>query len=256
MFEDLVKEAVKKAGDAILSVYKPSSQAQSKDPAGSLHSVEMTKTNKADGSPLTIADKMSHDILVEALESTGLPVVSEEGDNLHLDQSDYWLIDPLDGTKDFLAQNDHFTINVALMRDNKPVMGVILAPALDEWYTSFDVVSVPAYVPGTPLRMAVSNFHDCENTGKFAQRNGITEKIPMGSSLKFGRMAHGLVDIYPRFVGTYEWDTAAGHAVLEAHGCQLLSMDTMKPLLYGKGSERRNGGFVAIGQGVKNVYLR
>lgn len=211
---------------------------------------------KTDGSPLTAADKAAHQAITKHLSVSNLPVISEEGEIGTANGDCYWLVDPLDGTKDFLAANDEFTVNIALIERDQPVLGVVYAPALDELY-----VGIPGKLAWQVLRgrktlcgvmprsstprMATSRFHDHDDASTFAAMNGITVRIPIGSALKYGRLAMGEIDVYPRLVGTSEWDTAAGQAVIEAAGGHLLDWNTGKPVRYGK-TNRRNGRFIAF----------
>jgi 3'(2'), 5'-bisphosphate nucleotidase len=232
--------AVKSAGDVILSVYK---------------NVEAYKV-KNDGSPLTIADESSHQILYKILSESDLEIISEEGTELINRGNLYWIIDPLDGTKDFLAQNDEFVINIALIENNYPVLGIQYAPALDELY--FASPSIGAWFDNGIVRkkiepvsnheikkMAVSRFHNSNESKNFKLMNNIQETVQIGSSLKLSRIARSLVDVYPRFVGTSEWDTAAGQAILETVGGKIIDLQTKKRLKYGK-SGRRNQEFIAF----------
>lgn len=227
-------DAAKQAGDVVLSFYRRN----------------LAVAHKGDGSPLTQADRASHEIILALLQKTGLPVVSEEGDDLLLAAERYWLVDPLDGTKDFLAGNDEFTINIALVELNKPVLGVVFASALDELYVGAPKKGAWCVKSGVRseciagekascLRMAVSRFHDHPDVEVFAEMNNIGERLAMGSALKYGRLALGSVDVFPRLVGSSEWDTAAGQALLEAAGGRVLDWHTGEPLRYGK-PKRRN----------------
>ena len=204
---------------------------------------------KMDGSPLTLADCASHDLLLDALSFTGILVVSEEGESLLLEEDTYWLIDPLDGTKDFLAQNDEFTVNVALVQKGKPILGVIHAPALGETYAGgidhspwFEKNGNRCFWESSPksqnCRMAVSRFHDHPDVGVFAEVNRIEQKFAIGSALKYGRLAMGEVDVVPRLVGSSEWDVAAGQAILESAGGSVMDWHSGQPLSYGKTSRR------------------
>lgn len=237
---DLAVAAAKQAGIAIMSVYKQ------------LQDFEIKK----DGSPLTQADQNAHQAIMLALRDSGLPIVSEEGDDLQINASRYWLVDPLDGTKDFLAGNDEFTVNIALMEDQLPVLGVLYAPALDELYVGcvgtgawFEMAGLRAnYLIKdrySQCRMAVSRFHNHLDVEIFAATNQIGNRVAIGSALKYGRLAIAEVDIFPRLVGSSEWDTAAGQAVLEAAGGQLLDWHTGQPLRYGK-PKRRNPRLLAL----------
>jgi 3'(2'), 5'-bisphosphate nucleotidase len=237
---DLAEIAAREAGKSILSFYR----------------TRLAIDTKSDGSPLTKADETSHRITVDILSQAGIPIVSEEGDDLELHAIRYWLVDPLDGTKDFIAANDEFTVNIGLIEDGKPVLGLVYAPALDELYVGIAGDQAWRDLRGTrtlfgrcpksiQLRMARSRFHDHPDAEAFAIANGVNMQIAIGSALKYGRLAMGEVDVYPRFVGTSEWDTAAGQAVLEAAGGRVLDWHTHEPLHYGK-PKRRNGQFIAF----------
>ncbi len=204
---------------------------------------------KTDGSPLTLADCASHDLLSDALSSTGIPIVSEEGESLLLEEDRYWLVDPLDGTKDFLAQNDEFTINVALLEKGRPVMGIIHAPALEETYAGgidhspwFEKNGNRCLLESGPksqkCRMAVSRFHDHPDVGIFADINQIEKRVEIGSALKYGLLARGVVDVVPRLVGSSEWDVAAGQAIVESAGGGVTDWHSGQPLSYGKNGRR------------------
>ena len=212
--------------------------------------------HKQDGSPLTYADEAAHRIIADHLAGSGLVVVSEEGEDLHLSVERYWLVDPLDGTKDFLAGNGEFTVNIALIDQGRPVLGVVFAPAIDAFYWGGEgtgawrslkgvEVELTAYTRSPSLRMAVSRFHDHPDVDIFANENGIKERVAIGSALKYGLLAAGVVDVFPRLVGSSEWDIAAGQAVLEAAGGQVLDWHTGKPLAYGK-PLRRNPRLLAL----------
>lgn len=232
--------AARHAGLAIMSVYRRPQK------------IEIKK----DGSPLTEADQSAHHAIVAVLRDSGLTIVSEESDDLCIDAQRYWLVDPLDGTKDFLAGNDEFTVNIALFVDQRPVIGVLYAPALDSLYVGcaeqgawFEVAGVRTNCVSKPkaaqCRMVVSRFHDHPDVGLFANANQIEKRVPIGSALKYGRLAHADVDIFPRLVGSSEWNTAAGHAVLEAAGGQVFDWHTGQPLQYGK-PNRRNPRLLAL----------
>ena len=241
--QDLAVLAARQAGIAILSVYRQALK------------VEIKK----DGSPLTLADQSAHKSIISALAVSGLPVVSEECDELHLDAQRYWLVDPLDGTKDFLAGNDEFTVNISLVDAHRQVLGVVYAPALNELYVGeqglgawFEKAGVRsncvASEKAARCRMAVSRFHDHPDVDVFATANQINERVTIGSALKYGRLATAVVDVFPRLVGSSEWDTAAGQAVLEAAGGQVLDWHTGEPLRYGK-TRRRNPRLLAFRAG-------
>lgn len=207
-------------------------------------------TEKSDGSPLTMVDVAAHDVIIDTLKTTRIPVVSEESNDLMLSLEYYWLVDPLDGTKDFLAGNDEFTVNIALIEMQKPIFGVMLAPALHALY--FGIPGVGAWYEKNGVRircqqapkrdeyiMATSRFHDHPGVALFAKENNITHQVAVGSALKYGRLATGEIDVFPRFSGSSEWDIAAGQAILEGAGGHVLDWDTQLPLVYGK-NKRRN----------------
>lgn len=211
---------------------------------------------KLDGSPLTLADQAAHLVIVDRLKDSGLVVVSEEGEGLQLAAERYWLVDPLDGTKDFLAENGEFTVNIALVEQGRPVLGVIFAPAIETIYWGAEGMgawlfrkgassTLSTYPRSASLRMAVSRFHDHPDVNVFATDNSIVDRVAIGSALKYGLLAAGEVDVFPRLVGSSEWDTAAGQAVLEAVGGQVLDWQTGKSLAYGK-PRRRNPRLLAL----------
>jgi len=226
---NLAIDTAREAGKSILDFYKK----------------EVHVDYKADGSPLTLADKAAHSSIVNCLALSGIPCVSEEGSDLLLDARRYWLIDPLDGTKDFLAGNGEFTVNIALIEGHHPVLGVVYAPALDELYAGS--IERPAclmkagvvtrcrpFEKAINLRVTVSRFHDHPDVSVFAESNHVGELIPVGSALKYGWLTFGRAEVFPRLVGSSEWDTAAGQAVLESAGGFVLDWHTGKPLSYGK----------------------
>jgi 3'(2'), 5'-bisphosphate nucleotidase len=211
---------------------------------------------KQDGSPLTQADQASHEAIVKSLSGFYFPIVSEEAPEPEAVGDCYWLVDPLDGTKDFLEENHEFTVNIALVKNAKPVMGVIYAPALDELYFGVVGANVWREIKGVRvqcsnfsksngLRMAKSRFHDHPDATSFARKNHVSTSEPIGAALKYGRLAMGEIDVYPRFVGTSEWDTAAGQAILTAAGGNLVDVKTGESVSYGK-PNRRNGKFLAF----------
>jgi 3'(2'), 5'-bisphosphate nucleotidase len=225
---------------------------------------------KADGSPLTAADLRSHQILSTGLmHGWNLPVVSEEQSVDYATRSqwrEFWLIDPLDGTKDFLAHNGEFTINIALIRDTQPVIGIVYAPALEELYIAdreagaFQVCEdewqrLPRADSWVEHRMAISRFHDVPATAEFARINGFERIERIGSALKFARLARGDISIYPRFTGSSEWDIAAGHCLLEAAGCRIVEVKTGVAPRYNK-PDLGNGAFIALAPTIDYADLK
>jgi len=235
--------------------------------------------HKDDSSPVTAADRDSEVVLVEALERAahGMPVVAEEAMSAGAapDVSaggDFFLVDPLDGTREFINKRDEFTINIGLISGRRPVFGIVYAPALSDLYITLGAgEAVQAKVdPGSaatrlddlalePIRARqarhgalvalASRSHRSAETDEFLARYAVDSFIQAGSSLKFCVVARGDADLYPRLGPTCEWDTAAGHAVLSAAGGSVTMLDGA-PLQYGKSEDRwLNPFFVAWGQG-------
>jgi 3'(2'),5'-bisphosphate nucleotidase len=223
---------------------------------------------KADGSPVTAADERAEAIIVAALHEAapGIAVVAEEataaGASL-VSPPRFFLVDPLDGTREFLAGNGEFTINIGLIDGGAPIAGAVYAPAVDRiWFGGSSAraaeVSVGGRLPETcaalrvraaPERLTAlaSRSHADPATEAFLARLGAAERVSAGSSLKFCVIAEGRADVYPRFAPTMEWDTAAGDAVLRAAGGSVAALDGA-PLVYGKLAQKlRNAGFVGWG---------
>ena len=217
---------------------------------------------KADNSPLTLADRESHRVIAEALESSPYPLLSEEGAHLPYDErKDWrtlWIVDPLDGTKEFLKRNDEFTVNIALVTDGVPVLGVIYVPAKNRLFWGekgqgaftaevepetlhvgeAEALPLKGADMGRPYRVVASRSHLSAETESFIndlrRYHPDLELVSAGSSLKLCLVAEGKADIYPRLAPTMEWDTAAGHAIALAAGCQVLDAQTDQPLTYNK----------------------
>lgn len=208
---------------------------------------------KADNSPLTLADRQAHEIITDCLKVTQIPVLSEEGRNIpyaERKQWEYlWLVDPLDGTKEFLNRNGEFTVNVALIHHHIPVLGVVAVPVTGEVY--FGGKGIGAFVrrggldltlpkrtpvdlrsPG--LRVVASRSHMNEETRAFIESLNNPVLVFKGSSLKFMMLAEDLADVYPRFGPTMEWDTAAAEAILKETGCTVNPVDAGVELVYNK----------------------
>ncbi|MCK4679098.1 MAG: 3'(2'),5'-bisphosphate nucleotidase CysQ [Bacteroidales bacterium] len=256
-----IKSALK-AGKAILEVYD------------SEFDVEM----KEDQSPLTTADKKSHSIIDHALKKTGIPVLSEEGKNIPYSQrKDWdllWIVDPLDGTKEFIKKNGEFTVNIALVMNGRPILGVIYVPVLDvlyfasrnegsykmeqvkrfsdpDWHTLIKNASLlPLKVSKNRYTVVGSRSHMNQETQRFIakkkKKHGEIEIISQGSSLKFCMVAEGKADVYPRFAPTSEWDTAAGQAIVEHAGGSVTLTDGETPLIYNK-ENILNPNFIVFG---------
>ena len=217
---------------------------------------------KADLSPVTAADKAAHTIIERKLALTGIPVLSEEGVSVPYQSRKswkvFWLIDPLDGTKEFINQTNEFTVNIALIQNNRPKIGVVYAPALGVLYWNDykggawkQEVDKPMQQIFTNDRKVIQNIvaskaHSTPATEEFIRRypEAITKTV--GSSLKFMLVAEGLADCYPRFGPTMEWDTAAAHAIVEAAGGAVIDYENGKPLTYNK-EKLFNPWFVAYG---------
>jgi 3'(2'), 5'-bisphosphate nucleotidase len=219
---------------------------------------EISVALKGDGSPVTEADLRAHTAIVKQLQSSGLPILSEEAVvpfEHRAGWERFWLVDPLDGTKDFIARNDEFTVNIALIENGVPVIGVVAAPALTTtWYASIDdgaweenhgskrAINALAPWPTEP-RMFTSRFHDVPASLEFGRLNGVSHCVPAGASSKLARLAASEAEFYPRFAGTSEWDIAAGDAILRAAGGLLRTIEGNVPV-YNK-SSLRNPFFVA-----------
>lgn len=244
-----VVDIATEAGQAILEVYQQEFDVDQKD----------------DDSPLTKADLAANRIITSRLkelfpdipqitEEAGLPPFAERREWRR-----YWLIDPLDGTREFVKRNDEFTVNIALIEDHKPVMGVVHVPVLGLTYTGLAghgatlasdgraprPISVAAS-QASPLRVVGSRSHRGTSLDAFLDAVGDYEMQPLGSSLKFCRIAEGAADLYPRLGPTSEWDTAAAQAVVEQAGGDVLTLDG-KPLMYNTKDDILNPFFVVAG---------
>lgn len=229
-----------------------------------VYAQDFSVETKADNSPVTAADLAAHRIISAGLAALTpqIPVLSEEAADIPWSTrrtwTRWWLVDPLDGTREFIKKNGEFTVNIALIDAGVPVLGVVYAPALDymvsaergvgAWMRS-DGVDVPlasARPAPAPLRVAASRSHLDERTRRVLERIGDHERLGLGSSLKFCRIAEGRADVYPRFGPTSEWDTAAGQAVLDAAGGCVLGLDG-QPFRYNRGESLLNPDFIALG---------
>ncbi|MBL7956798.1 MAG: 3'(2'),5'-bisphosphate nucleotidase CysQ [Flavobacteriales bacterium] len=254
-------EAALAAGREILAVY----------------GTDFTTEQKADKSPLTEADKRAHQAIAAALLPTGLPVLSEEGKEVDLEERQrwqrYWLVDPLDGTKEFIKRNGEFTVNIALMeRDGqpqgplgsaRPISGVLYAPVKDQLFfawqgggayrqnaatskggsayeraLSAERLPVPHALDA--FTIVASRSHQSPETeayiARMEQEHGRVSLTSMGSALKICLVAVGAADAYPRYAPTMEWDTAAGHAIANEAGKRLIDITTNEPMRYNKAS--------------------
>ena len=264
--------AAKRAGEAILEVYDSDFAVEQKD----------------DKSPLTLADKRSHEIIEKILEQTvtvnnsTVPILSEEGKEIPYDErikwEYFWLVDPLDGTKEFIKRNGEFTVNIALIHKHKPILGIIYIPVKDVFYFAAanfgtyklensgiltDNLSIEELIDKsqrlplhsndkTTLTVVGSRSHTSEEFTEFVkqlnQKHENVEFISSGSSLKLCLVAEGKADVYPRFGPTMEWDTAAGQAIVEQAKGTVMETESNEPLNYNK-SNLLNPFFIVSGQG-------
>lgn len=227
---------------------------------------EVEATLKADRSPITEADRAAHRVIVEALGAwdATVPVVSEEGDVPPFEErrgwARFWLVDPLDGTKEFLKRNGEFTVNIALVEDDEPVLGAVYAPAVDLLYLAGRGLGAwkhePGHPPrrlsssprpaGEPLVVVESRSHPSAELEEYLKTVPVARRVQVGSSLKFCLIAEGAADLYPRLGPTMEWDTAAGDCVYRASGG---AQERPSPLRYNTPS-LRHGPFVLGAQAV------
>jgi 3'(2'), 5'-bisphosphate nucleotidase len=242
------------AGRAIMTVYQG----------------EIDVAHKADDSPLTQADLAAHHIIEAGLSDLlpKLPVISEESTAIPYSErkewKNYWLVDPLDGTREFIKRNGEFTVNIALIQDHRPVLGVVFAPALDLLFYAAtgegafrqlgdnppQAIHARAFDP-TNVTIVGSRSHAGERLLRFLDRIGPHMLISMGSSLKICLVAEGRADVYPRLGLTSEWDTAAAQCVLEEAGGQLVGTNGQS-LLYNTKESLLNPEFFAVGANAKN----
>lgn len=235
------------AGKEILKVYETDFSVQIKE----------------DSSPLTIADQNANTVINSYLENTDIPIISEENKQIPFaDRKEWeqcWIVDPLDGTKEFVKKNGEFTVNIALVDHGRPVLGVIFTPVSGELYytegndqgaykcliqkgmnISDILLESKKMRPASsqePIRIVGSRSHMNDATQEFVsgiEKNKKVEIVSKGSSLKFCLVAEGAAHMYPRFAPTMEWDTAAGHAICEAVGLEVIDQSTQKPLRYNK----------------------
>ncbi len=237
---EIIKEIAIEAGKEILKIYRDQSLSQNVD-------------YKSDNSPLTLADKTSNAVIVNLLKKhySTIPILSEE--EKHIEYSirrkwdTFWLVDPLDGTKEFIKRNGEFTVNIALIKERFPVVGIIFAPVLNRLYIG-DLSNKTANVideNGKEVSIKVNNksnsriavgsrSHSSEEEAELLKSYDVEETISIGSSLKFCMVAEGKADIYYRHGPTMEWDTAAGQVIVEAAGGSVISMKTKERFEYNK----------------------
>jgi 3'(2'), 5'-bisphosphate nucleotidase len=243
-----VTDLARRAGVEILAVYGQTFEV----------------TRKADQSPLTLADMRAHEVIARGLRelTPDVPVLSEEDRDIPYETrrqwNRYWLVDPLDGTKEFVSRNGEFTVNIALIENHAPVLGVVHVPVSDTTYGgnidsgavrqtgAEPAIAISVHVPASePLRVVGSRSHGT-NLDQHLTGLGPHTLLSIGSSLKFCLVAEGNADFYPRFGPTSEWDTAAAQAVLEAAGGVVVTTDGA-PLRYNQKAGLLNPNFLAFG---------
>ncbi|CAH1043995.1 3'(2'),5'-bisphosphate nucleotidase CysQ [Halomonas sp. TD01] len=249
---DSVERIAREAGDAIMAVY----------------ACEFSVEEKEDKSPLTEADQAAHNVIVRGLQGLELqlPILSEEdaeGFSGVDSNGRYWLVDPLDGTKEFIKRNGEFTVNIALIENGKPILGVVTAPALETAYVAAEGLGAfkveangerhEIRVAGKPeaasaWRVVGSRSHTSPDLAAWLEKLGKHEMLPMGSSLKLCLIAEGKADAYPRLGPTCLWDTGAAHAVVLQAGGRVEALEG-KQLSYANPSEKLNPYFVVWGNG-------
>ncbi|HEX2722120.1 MAG TPA: 3'(2'),5'-bisphosphate nucleotidase CysQ [Gemmatimonadaceae bacterium] len=247
-----ITEIARAAGDAILSIYE--------------RGIDRSHT-KADGSPVTAADHAAERVILDALSSwdASIPVISEEADlppyDIRATWKRFWLVDPLDGTKEFISRNGEFTVNIALIENGEPVLGVVYAPALDVMYAAArglgawrtEANGQPTRIThtrpsaGVPLTIVESRSHGSAELEAFLSGIDVAARVRIGSSLKFCWVADGRADIYPRLGPTMEWDVAAGDCVYRNSAVE---GQHASPLTYNK-PDLRNESFIVGGPEIR-----
>lgn len=246
---DTAIKAALEAGKSVLEIY---------------HSEDFDLEIKGDNSPLTKADKVSHDVIISFLRKTNTPVLSEEGKSIcyehRKDWTQLWIVDPLDGTKEFVERNGEFTINIAFIENQRPIIGVVFVPVTRELYFSskeigsykavvdlknFDVNTLILNGNKLPIKredetftIVTSRSHMSLETHNYVNKmqdiHGEVNLISKGSSIKLCMVAEGIANCYPRLANTMEWDTAAGQAICESAGFEVLDWQTKQSLLYNR----------------------
>jgi len=243
MSNQILIRTAQEAGNAILDVYNA-------DDFG-------TET-KDDESPITRADKAAHAVIQLALDKTGIPILSEEGKVVEYQErkkwSKFWMVDPLDGTKEFIKKNGEFTVNIALIEKGRPTFGVVHVPVSNETFVggtdmpAVKLINGKAYsldkaksastlesmIKIEKIRVVASRSHLNDETKSFMNSLTSPLTVSMGSSLKFMAIADNKADIYPRFAPTMEWDTAAAHAIMNSLGYKVYKKNTSTELTYNK----------------------
>jgi len=230
---EIAKIAAQKASVEILRIYD---------------SGDFSIEAKSDHSPLTLADKASHQAIVKELEPTGIPILSEEGNSIPYEtrsQWDYfWMIDPLDGTKEFIKKNGEFTVNIALIHESRAILGVVFTPVLNDLFWAIkgegsfkngDRISSNHFsLSDKGLKVVASRSHLNEETQAYLDELNEPQTLSKGSSLKLLMIAEGVADLYPRYAPTMEWDTAAAQIIVEEAGGAVIVKGTNEPVAYNK----------------------
>lgn len=256
---EVIRNLAHEAGEEILKLY--------------LDFEKVSIKTKADASPLTTADMVSHEIIVNGLNklTPNIPILSEESPSLAFSKraswEQYWLVDPLDGTKEFINKTDEFTINISLIENHESTLGLIYAPALAVSYFACKgegafrqkASQLPQQIhtrslPSKKIIVAASRRHGVEQLQGFLKQVSDYVIVHRGSALKCGLVAEGTADVYPRFGPTSEWDIAAGHCVLKEAGGEILDL-AGKTLCYNTKDSLENPSFLAIGD-LKGFRLR
>lgn len=239
----------KLAGSLVLNIYRG----------------EFTVGYKTDKSPITAADLASHNCICQGLHqlTPRLPIISEESTSISFEKRQnwekYWLIDPLDGTKEFLDKNGEFTINIALIEQYKPILGVIFVPFSNTCYfarkgvgaykqigeNQAKIMHGKSWKEGKTITAVISRRHGMEELKNFLSQFSRLKLLYCGSALKFCWVADGLADIYPRFSPTFEWDTAAGQCILNEAGGQIID-NTGHELQYNRSFSLQTSNFLAV----------
>lgn len=230
---EIAQKAAQKASSEILKIYE---------------SGDFSVESKSDNSPLTLADKASHHAIVNELVKTDIPILSEEGKEiLYHDRKNweyFWMIDPLDGTKEFIKKNGEFTVNIALIHKNRPILGAVYTPVLEDLFSAIQgegatkngkKISVNKFSKSDEgLKVVASRSHLNDETQAFLNGLNNPEIVSKGSSLKLLMVAEGVADLYPRYAPTMEWDTAAAQIVVEEAGGKVLIKGSDDPVIYNK----------------------
>ncbi len=230
---EIAKIAAQKASVEILRIYE---------------SGDFSIEAKSDQSPLTLADKASHLAIVKELEQTEIPILSEEGNSIPYEDRNkwdyFWMIDPLDGTKEFIKKNGEFTVNIALIHKNRAILGVVFTPVLNDLFWAIKgggafkngkrICSNHFNHSDKGLKVVASRSHLNEETQAYLDELNEPQTLSKGSSLKLLMIAEGVADLYPRYAPTMEWDTAAAQIIVEEAGGSVTVKGTSEPVTYNK----------------------